>query len=50
VGQVASFGGKASLAEAPPGQALRLLIEPSKTDRHISCYDNVLITSGSPLP
>ena len=46
VGQVASAIGKGRVRSASPGDTLRLAIEPSKTDGHISCYDNILITSG----
>lgn len=46
VGQVAAPIGYGRLAEAAKGTELTLTIDPSATPGHITCYDNVAITSG----
>ncbi len=48
VGQVAAFIGKERLPKTTPGTDLTLTISTSATPGHISCYDNVLVTSGAP--
>ena len=46
VGQVAAAIGRGRLVEATPGADLTLTIDSSATPGHVSCYDNVLVTSG----
>ncbi len=48
VGQIAAAIGTAPTRNAAKGVTLIPVIEPSVTPDHLSCYDNVVITSGSP--
>jgi hypothetical protein len=48
VGQMPAMIGKARIGTTSAGETLRLTIDPSRTPGHISCYDNLLLTSGSP--
>jgi hypothetical protein len=48
VGQVPAPIGSARVAEANKDATIIVTIEPSATTGHISCYDNVIISSGSP--
>lgn len=48
VGQIAAAIGTLPPGNPPEGVTLTPVIEPSVTPDHLSCYDNVIITSGSP--
>jgi hypothetical protein len=48
VGQIAATIGTASARNAAKDVTLIPIIEPSATPGHLSCYDNVIITSGLP--
>lgn len=48
VGQVPATIGSAPAATAPKDASLTLTVEPSTTPGHLSCYDNLTITSGPP--
>jgi hypothetical protein len=48
VGQVAATIGTARVSDAGKELTITTIIEPSATPGHLSCYDNVVITSGPP--
>lgn len=48
VGQMPIFAGSAKLGAVPNGSTPVLMIDPMKTEDHVSLYDNILITSGAP--
>ena len=48
VGQVAAIIGHTRASAASTELTLTPIIEPSATEGHLSCYDNVVITSGPP--
>jgi hypothetical protein len=48
VGQVAAIIGHTRASAASTVLTLTPIIEPSATEGHLSCYDNVVITSGPP--
>jgi hypothetical protein len=49
VGQVAATVGSARVAGTNGDSAITFTIETSPTEGHLSCYDNVRITSGPPV-
>jgi hypothetical protein len=49
VGQVAATIGNARGSDAGRHSSITTIIEPSGTPGHLSCYDNVVITSGPPV-
>jgi hypothetical protein len=48
VGQVPSALGSTSFGFRAKPMTLTTVIEPSTTEGHVSCYDNIVLTSGSP--
>jgi hypothetical protein len=48
VGQVARLIGRVRVSQEQDDSPIIPTIEPSPTAGHISCYDNVVITSGKP--
>ena len=48
VGQVAALIGSAKPHSAQPLNIDGLTIDPSTTAGHLSCYDNLVLTSGPP--
>lgn len=48
VGQVVAMIGNAGVGDVRKGSIITPIIEPSATPGHLSCYDNVIITSGPP--
>jgi hypothetical protein len=49
VGQVAAAIGATRVSDAGKDLTITPIIEPSATPGHLSCYDNVVITSGPPV-